>query len=81
MPVQITTRRAFEALPENTPKPKVDPFWEEALIALHAGKVIKVPFTDDDHRGRRLAIGMRTKRAGLAVEVRESGEYWAVRRT
>jgi hypothetical protein len=81
MAVEVISEAAFEALPENKPVPKTDAFWQPIIAALGEGKVVKIPFaTEKEKRGRRLAAGRRSKKAGFGIEIRYGDEFFAVRR-
>jgi hypothetical protein len=79
--VELLTDDAFEALPENTSAPKTDEFWDPILRALGERKIVKISFaTDKEKRGRRIAAGRRSKKAGFVIEIRYGDDFLAVRR-
>jgi hypothetical protein len=82
MAVEFLTDEAFSALPENKPAPKTDEFWDPVIAALGEGKIVKLQFSDEkEKRGRRLALGRRSKRAGFSVEIRYGDGFLAARRS
>lgn len=81
MAVEFLSDEAFSALPENKPAPKTDEFWDPVIGALGEGKIVKLQFSDEkEKRGRRLALGRRSKRAGFSVEIRYGDGFLAARR-
>jgi hypothetical protein len=81
MAVEFLSEEAFSALPENKPAPKTDEFWDPVIAALGEGKIVKLQFSDEkEKRGRRLALGRRSKRAGFSVEIRYGDGFLAARR-
>lgn len=82
MAVEFLSDEAFSALPENKPAPKTDEFWDPVIGALGEGKIVKLQFSDEkEKRGRRLALGRRSKRAGFSVEIRYGDGFLAARRS
>ena len=81
MAVEYLSDEAFSALPENKPAPKTDEFWDPIITSLGEGKIVKLQFSDEkEKRGRRLALGRRSKRAGFTVEIRYGDGFLAARR-
>lgn len=81
MAIEFLTDEVFEALPENKPAPKTDEFWDPIIAALGERKIVKIPFTTDkEMRGRRLAAGRRSKKAGFPIEIRYGDDFMAIRR-
>jgi hypothetical protein len=80
MALEFLTDDEFEALPENKPAPKTDEFWDPIIEALGERKIVKIPFTTEkEKRGRRLAAGRRSKKAGFPIEIRYGEDFFAVR--
>lgn len=81
MATEYLSEEAFMALPENKPAQKTDAFWDPIIAALGDGKIVKIQFQDEkEKRGRRLALGRRSKRAGFTVEIRYGDGFLAARR-
>ena len=63
-----------DACPVPTKQSEGDADWEQIVAALAAGKVVKLPYTDDKElRGKRLSLGRRAVRRGFEVELRYGG--------
>jgi hypothetical protein len=78
---QTLTLDEFEAMALNKPLNKADAFWTPIIDALAHGRIVKVPFeTETEKKGRRLAAGRRSKKAGFGIEFRYGPDFMAIRR-